>query len=988
MDFIPTGVNVEALVGDIVAERRIPRATYRFQFNADFTFKDAQNLVDYLYMLGISEYYASPIFKPRDGSSHGYDVVDYSQLNPALGGMEAFDELVNALKARDMGLLLDIVPNHMGIGPDNGWWMDVLANGPASPYADFFDISWQHSRREQDYKVLLPVLGDHYGVVLENGQLKLEYENNDFSLCYYNFRLPVTINSWHDVLSEVYQEALQQADDTDPDVEELIGILVALRHLPRYAESDPQLLSERHHLQNLLRRRFAVLFNQSNVIRESLAAAITAFNGIPENPRSFDRLDTLIDRQPYRLAFWRVASDEINYRRFFDINDMAAVRIEFPRVFQATHQFLIDLLQQGKVTGLRIDHPDGLWNPQLYFRDLQEEYVAACAAKNAPTEELRNAIIGTFAMRFNRPEEMRNLWPLYVVVEKILSEVEPLPPDWAVYGTTGYDFMNAVNGIFVDSANTEKFDHLYSAFIGRTLDFHELVHSSKKMIMEHSLASEMHARSLQLSRIVERNRRLRGFTRNSLLFALTEVIACMSIYRTYNVGPGMVSERDREYVKAAVQEARLRNPRTPISIFNFIEDVLLLENITDFSEEERSSVIEFVMKFQQITGPVMAKGVEDTTFYIFNRLVSLNEVGGHPEQFGITVNDFHQHNLAHLQHWRHTMLSSSTHDTKRSEDVRARLNVLSEIPDEWAAAVQQWHGMNADAKTKVDGHFAPDKNDEYLLYQAIIGAWDDDQRSQERFAQFKQRIAAYMQKAINEAKVHTSWVNPNETYDKAVKAFVERILDNQRFIEATADLRQKIAFYGQFNSLSQTLLKLTAPGFPDIYQGSELWDFSLVDPDNRRPVDYQLRRSSLEQIKNADRFALTQELLQNSHDGRIKLFIIFAVLNYRRDHANLFDEGNYVPFEARGEKSAHVCAFSRTSGNQTLIVAVPRLLVGLTNGEMQPPVGDVWGDTVLFVPEGQYRNVLTGKEISVGGELALRDVFARFPVAMLEALIE
>lgn len=989
---------VQDIVYRILTERRIPTSAYRLQFNADFTFKDALALVDYLRALGISDAYASPLFKPREGSTHGYDTVDYNALNPALGSEADFEAWSVALKAKGMGLLLDVVPNHMGIGTENQWWMDVLENGMASPYASYFDIDWELSERTR-HQVLLPVLGDHFGRVLEQGEIRLEYRDGTFLLCYGSFCLPTFAGSW-DVILDACVEALDADSkmDVDPVTAELMSVADSARALPNHYEADPQRAVALRREASVIRRRFAALHTAQPQVRAALHTALMFLNGTPGEPASFDTLEAFARRQPYRLAYWRVAADEINYRRFFDINDMAAVRNELPHVFNDAHRKLFALLQAGLVTGLRLDHPDGLWNPPVYYQALQEGYVRARAAHYTANEAAQSAVSGSFAARFGHSDEMKGEWPLYVVVEKILSEIEPLPDDWAVYGTTGYDFLIAVNNVFVNRDHVHAFDALYSRFIGRQLDFRELVYEKKKQIMTSSLASEVNARGHQLARITERNRRFQGFTRNSLTSALIEIIACMSIYRTYITAPGMVSDRDQHYIVEAVEDAKQRNPRTPREIFDFLRDVLLLQNIYEFAENERGALIEFVMRFQQNTGPVMAKSLEDTTFYIYNRLASLNEVGGNPEQFGIGIDDLHQHNAWRARYWPHTLLTLSTHDTKRSEDVRARLNALSEIPGEWEAAIWRWQGMNAGAKTTLEGVPAPDANDEYLLYQTLLGAHPLKLDTAEAIADFQLRIMAYMQKAINEAKVHTSWINANEAYNKAMQTFIERVFSNRPFLDDLGAFARRIAYFGRFNSLSQTLLKLMSPGIPDTYQGCELFDFSLVDPDNRRKVDYQARRAALawltERTETSDCALLARELVQNAENGYIKLYVTTCALNFRRESADFFANADYVPLAAAGDCARHVCAFARQRDGEWAICVVPVLNVALTAGAERPPIGEVWRNTRLILPgdaPDRWRNLFTGEVLAAQGENGVKSIplavlCGQFPVALLEAV--
>ncbi|HEY8477905.1 MAG TPA: malto-oligosyltrehalose synthase, partial [Chloroflexota bacterium] len=904
---------VAAVADEVAASLRIPSATYRLQLNAGFTFQDAEAIVPYLDDLGVTDCYLSPILKARPGSGHGYDICDHGEINPELGGSEALDRLASTLRARGMGIVLDTVPNHMAITDvGNAWWMDVLENGPGSTYAPYFDIDWRPATPELENKVLLPFLEDQYGNVLENGTLRVAYEDGAFFLYYHEMRLPLAPGTYTALLGHQLESLLARLGDDHEHVQELQSILTALSYLPDRTETAPERVAERNREKEVIKRRIAALYNASPEIRAAIDAAVHAFNGTVGDPESFHLLDALLDQQAYRLAFWRVATDEINYRRFFDISHLAAIRVEVPEVFRDTHDLILRLVAEGKVTGLRIDHPDGLWKPASYFRQLQEAYlVKRVFDRLAPVEAngerplesvLQHPVATWLASRSQPPGASRPSWPLYVVAEKILCEGEPLPEDWAIYGTTGYDFLNDLNGLFVDSRNRGAFDEIYSRFVGVRYNYRNLVNSAKKMIMLVSLASEVNALSHQLERIVKRNRRYRDFTLNSLTFALREVIACLPVYRTYIDGDArVVPERDQAYIAAAVAEAKKRNPRTAEAIFDFIGETLLLRNLDQFRPEDRRPIVEFVMKFQQVTGPVMAKGVEDTAFYVYNRLVSLNEVGGNPEQFGLSPAAFHQQSLQRQRRWPHSLLATSTHDTKRSEDVRARINALSEMPEEWQAALDRWADTNAAKKVVVDGEMAPDRNDEYLLYQTLLGVWPSEPLTPEEFACFRQRIADYMHKATKEAKVHTSWVNPNEAYDAAVRSFVFNILPDDpqdAFLQDFLAVQRRVAFFGRLNSLAQVTLKLTAPGVPDLYQGTELWDFSLVDPDNRRPVDFERRRLLLGQIRerverDGDLTRLVRELLEHAHDGRIKLYVTHRLLRYRRDRRDLFSKGEY-----------------------------------------------------------------------------------------------
>lgn len=1017
-----TNQEIASLLEAYARNRHTPCATYRIQINADFTFADAQRILAYIRDLGVSDCYASPLLRARAGSPHGYDICDHSQINPVIGGDEGFEVFSRALKEHRLGLLFDTVPNHMGIGDVcNAWWMDVLENGPSSIYASYFDIDWEPVPIELKNKVLLPILGDQYGNVLERGELRLAYAEGAFFVHYYDHTFPVAPCTYDSILRLRLEELGETLDVDNEHLLELQSILTAISYLPRRTELEAEKIAERNREKEVIKRRIAALCEASDNIRAAIDASVEQFNGQVGEPGSFDLLDELLTAQAYRPAFWRVATEEINYRRFFDINDLAAIRVEKPEVFNATHQLIFDLLAQGKITGLRIDHPDGLWDPLGYFRQLQQGYLE-CRLLNdmppgdeSPDRDLIAANVTEWLDNYRSQDKYPIIWPLYVVAEKILASGEPLSQVWAVDGTTGYDFLNAANGIFVDANSERAFNQIYGRFINSHPDFSNLVNSTKKMIMLVSLSSEINELSHRLERIAEKNRRYRDFTLNSITFAIREIIAALQIYRTYiTVETDEVSRHDQNYVERAVAEARKRNPRTARSVFDFIRDVLLLRNLQDFSAEEQPSLVEFVMKFQQITGPIMAKGLEDTAFYVYDRLVSLNEVGGHPEHFGVSLATFHRQNAERQKRWPHSLLTTSTHDTKRSEDVRARINVLSEMPKEWNTTITRWSRQNARKKTTIEDLdlVAPDRNDEYLLYQTLVGAWPIEAPEVPiDYDEFRERIANYMQKATKEAKVHTSWVNANEEYDAAVRHFVMQVLDSRTknpFFEHIREFQRRVAFFGRFNSLSQTVLKLTSPGVPDLYQGTELWDLSLVDPDNRRPVDYSRRQELLadmrrwvEQAEQTDDglLALADELLETSYDGRIKLYVIWRTLAMRHSSCNVFTQGEYHSIDVEGARQDHVCAFARRAGDEAdpeteVLVIVPRLVLRLMDGEQQPPLGpSVWGRSWLnlsHVQVGQtYRNVYTGemlkvKEYAGTPGLPLSMVFARFPIAVLE----
>ena len=986
---------------------RVPAATYRLQFNSSFTFEDACRHVGYLDTLGISDCYASPYFKARPQSTHGYDIADHNALNQAIGNEAQYEAFVATLHQHGMGQVLDIVPNHMGIGESsNTWWMDVLENGPSSLYAPFFDIDWHPLKAELENKVLLPILGQQYGRVLENGEIVLRYEEGAFFLNYYQTELPINPRTYVEILGVPLDQLVETLGAAHEHVLEYQSIMTGLGHLPPRTETERAKVIERHREKEILKRRLKLLCAMSPEVREAIAETVWHFNGISGDPRSFDLMDALIERQAYRLSYWRVAAEEINYRRFFDVNDLAAIRMERPEVFEATHQLLMRLLAEGKVTGLRVDHPDGLWDPAGYFLRLQERYA------ELGFRDQGSGITDYQGDSQPLTPDPRPLRSLYIVAEKILGHGERLPADWLIHGTSGYEFLNALNGIFVDKAAEKRFSAIYTGFVGERQRFDDQVYESRQRIMRIAMASEINVLAHQLNRISERNRYFRDFTLNSLRDAVRELIACFPVYRTYIVAEtDQVDPRDRAYIEEALTCVKRRNPTVDPSIYDFLRDILLLRYPDTLEPELRDEQRTFVMKFQQCTGPVMAKGMEDTAFYIYNRLVSLNEVGGDPRRFGTTPAAFHRQNQERLRDWPASMLATSTHDTKRSEDVRARINVLSELPDAWRAALTRWSRINRRKKIEVNGKPAPDRNEEYLLYQTLLGAWPFGPLEGAAHATFVRRIQDYMVKAIREAKVNTSWLNPNNAYDEAVRTFVAGILEDapgNRFLDDFRGLWRKVAHFGMLNSLSQTLLKLCAPGVPDIYQGNEMWDFSLVDPDNRRPVDYDLRAWLLGELIDvpSDRAALARALLETMEDSRVKLYLTQRALSYRRAHAELFRAGRYQPLEASGGAGDHIVAFARTlgapsagpgQGAEALAVA-PRLLAKrLREPDMLPLGAAAWGDALLVLPgavAGQrYRNIFTDEIVDAverQGEvgLPLARVFASFPVALLERLGE
>jgi (1->4)-alpha-D-glucan 1-alpha-D-glucosylmutase len=952
----------------------IPVATYRLQFNAAFTFSDATAIVDYLHALGISHAYASSYLKAVPGSTHGYDVADPMQFNPEIGDPRSYSAWVDALHASGMGHIIDLVPNHMGIAKSaNPWWQDVLENGSSSRYAQVFDIDWHPLKPELENKVLLPILGDSYGAVLERQQMRLEYDKGAFRVSYYEQILPIAPGTYDRILGADAQVLLDEIG-TDSDVgTEFLSIVTAIRHLPGRDVHDPVAMVERHREKEVIKRRLAALTASAPEVLAHIERAVESFNGVPGKPRSFDQLDELLSAQAYRLAYWRVAAEEINYRRFFDINDLAAIRMEDLAVFDRAHAFAFELLAAGSIEGLRIDHVDGLYDPGDYLERLQ-----------ARAREVR-------------PDAYTQERPLYVVVEKILGAGETLP-QWPVEGTTGYDFLAMLNGVFIDQRNERAMTDTYERFTRLRVPFREIAYRGKQLILRVSMASELNVLAHRLNRFSERHRHYRDFTLNSLIQAMREIIACFPVYRTYvNDREPDVSERDRAFIGQAVREAKRRNPNRPGAVYDFVRD-LLLKKADYIPETERAEHMDFVARFQQVTSPVTAKGIEDTALYIYNRLVSLNDVGSEPVHFGVAPDALHKWMTDRVEHSPHALSATSTHDTKRSEDVRARINVLSELPDAWKQATTRWARSNRRGRSTIDGESYPSRNEEYLLYQTLIGSWPFEPMDAAGERAYRERIVAYMHKAMREAKVFTSWVNPSEPHEQAMTQFVEAVLDtdNAAFRDDFVEFQRRVAQYGIYNSLAQLVVKIGAPGVPDFYQGTELWDFSLVDPDNRRPVDYERRRTLLGELEPApdgDWKALARRLMESPRDDRLKLYTTTTMLRFRRDHRAVFDAGSYEPLSFEGARRDHLFGFVRGHEDHHVFVIVPRLVATLMPDADQPPLGDApWGDTRILLPEGRtearFRNVFTNTCVTVHREegrafLRASEVFEHFPAATL-----
>jgi len=930
--------------------RTPPRASYRVQLHKDFDFAQAAALADYLQALGVSHVYTSPIMTARAGSTHGYDIIDHTRINPELGGEEGFEALHQALKARDLGLIVDIVPNHMGIGSDNAWWMDVLEWGQHSPYAGFFDIDWHSSRRNLEGKVLLPVLGDQFGAVLERGEieLRLDAEQGSFSAWYYEHRFPISPLDYPVIL---LRDGALGPRTINARLDPLIRAFTLLRD-----DVDSARLGAAE-----LMRQFAAAMRSEPAIVEEVQAALNAFHGEAGMPDSWRPLGRLLDAQAYRLAYWRVSSDEINYRRFFDINTLGGLRVERIDLFNETHRRLLRLVEDGRIDGLRVDHIDGLLDPLQYTRRLQ-------GAAGRPGE------------------------PCYIVVEKILAPHEQLPSEWPVAGTTGYDSLNLIGAALTDPEGERLLGTFYRRFSGVRESFEDILWHSKREILRNSLASEVSVLASAVYRLSSSRWRSRDFTLNAIREALENLIAAFPVYRSYVDREQPAGASDRRHIDWALGVAKRRAGPVETSVYDFIAGVLTGDLAGQGSPYPRDEVLSLAMRFQQLSGPAMAKGLEDTSFYRYLRLLSHNEVGGDPRRFSLGVQGFHHANQQRLEHFPHAMLSASTHDTKRGEDARARIACLAEIPAQWAKQVLHWARMNRRLRVRIGDADAPERNHEYYFYQSLLGCWplDLDLYHESALADLAGRVEAAMVKAVREGKQRSSWVHQDAEYESALARFVRAALDPQRsrmFLDDFAGFALRLAESGMRVSLSQTLLRLTMPGVPDIYRGAELWDLSMVDPDNRRPVDYVQYRERLAEIQelvpgDSGSVEAASQLMRGWSDGGVKLHLIRTALGLRRRQPALFAQGDYLPIEAQGHFADQVLAFGRRRPDQAAITVAPRFWNRLidANGHVD------WQDTVLPLPQGRWRNLLDGASIdSADGPAPLQTLTRHFPVALLVA---
>jgi (1->4)-alpha-D-glucan 1-alpha-D-glucosylmutase len=985
----------------------VPLSTYRLQVHRGFPLTAASEIAPYLARLGVDTCYTSPYFTAAPNSTHGYDVCNHNEINPEVGGSDAHDRFSAALAAHAMHHIVDFVPNHMGVGTgSNAWWNDVLENGPSSPAAIFFDIDWHPVKAELQAKLLLPILGDQYGRVLERGELQLGFDGRAIVLRYFDQQLPFNPPLAARVYGMAAERLKTALGDDHPSLNELLSIVTSLQNLPAYTTTDPERVAERHREKEVARARLERLVVEEPAVREAIEAATVQLNGRPGDDSSFDALHELLEAQVYRLSYWRTASHEINYRRFFDINTLAGLRIEQEEVFDATHQLLARLIRDRKVHGIRIDHPDGLFDPAKYFAMLQR---LAGKSLAAPSDE--------------PPSEVRR--PLYVVAEKILSAGERLSSTWAVHGTTGYNFLNDLNGIFIDSSQARRMRRAYAKLTGHTEPFDDVLYESKRLIMGTAMASELSVLAHSLNRISEGNRRSRDFTLDALRDVITEVVACFPVYRTYVDEHGWTAA-DRAVVERAIVRARRRNPAMESSLFDFFREVVLSREVQDdkgelppgwerrvgyppVDEEEARERLGFAMKLQQYTGPVQAKGLEDTAFYRYNVLLSLNEVGGDAARFGRSVDEFHEVNATRANAWPFEMLATSTHDTKLGEDVRARINVLSEMPDEWGREVSRWMRIARSQRTLVDGEPAPDRVDEYRFYQALVGVCPADLGHQITAApkELVARLSEYMIKSVKEAKVHTSWLTPNEPYELALRRFVERVLTGptgSRLLAAVLPFQRRIATLGMINSLAQLTLKIGSPGVADFYQGTEFWDLNLVDPDNRRPVDFAGRAHAMDDVDGVlaldvdARAARISDYMRSWTDGRIKLLVTAAGLRLRRDLPQVFLDGAYVPLHTEVTVPGGALGFARLSPDQrdAVIFVAPRLCRRLVTPDQPLPLGgDCWKTSRVVMPpelgDREFRDVVTGASIRPTRDpdtawVFIGEAFRSLPMAMLRAV--
>jgi len=923
---------------------QIPVATYRIQFNPDFDFKKAREIIPYLAMLGISHLYASPIFKARNGSTHGYDIVDQNKLNPELGSEEDFNALIKTVKSYNLLWLQDIVPNHMAYSHENQWLMDILESGHNSPYFNFFDIDWEHPCKKLNKRLLAPFLGKPYLKAIEDSEIYLSYNDNGIAVNYYELKFPLKISTYTFILTYRIASLKKRIGEKHTDFIKYLGIIDLL--------NDIQHIKNKRTYKNgiiKIKRLLWELYNKNNKLKYFIDENIAIFNGKKGESTSFKLLDRLLVKQLFCLDFFKVSTKKINYRRFFNINDLISLNIENDEVFDRSHSFIIKLVKENKFNGLRVDHIDGLYDPAKYLDLLHKKIGGA-----------------------------------YIVVEKILDINENIPFIWPIHGTTGYDFLNYVNSLFCDMKNKKIFNDIYKEFICKEINYEKSVRDMKDFIIEKHMKGDLDNLERLTYNIAQKHFYHLQISHDGLTKAMREITAHFSVYRSY-INSDQFSENDRITIKETINKAIKNNPDLLHEI-NIVKDILLLNIPGDISVKDKAEWLHMIMKFQQFTGPVMAKGFEDTFLYIFNRCLSLNEVGGYPDYFGITTENFHDFLKKRLVNSPHTLNTTSTHDTKRGEDMRARLNVLSEIPDEWEDHIKNWSRLNKSKKElSQNGISVPDNNDEYFLYQTLVGAF---QFEESEYHYFVERIKNYIIKAIREAKINTTWLNPGTDYEEKFLSFIDKILEpseKNSFLKIFRPFQKKIAFYGTFNSLSQTLLKITSPGIPDFYQGTELWDLNLVDPDNRRPVNFKERDFFLKQINNKDILDNIKEIIDCRKDGRIKLFLIQKALQARGQNHSLFRNGQYLPLDVKGKYKDNIIAFGRYYEHKWSITIIPRFTTKIFKYDKWPYDIDIWEDTLVILPENTpkiLKDVITSQLMRADKVIYINKALRYFPVAL------
>ncbi len=923
---------------------KIPIASYRLQLTPSFRFEHVEALAEYFHDLGISHLYAAPFFASRAGSDHGYDVVEMNRLNDQLGGRTGFEKLADRINQLGLKWIQDIVPNHRAFDGDNPLLMDIFEKGPQSEYYRYFDIYWEHPYENIRGRVLAPFLGDFFGRCLERGEITVGFDERGFRVHYYERSFPLKYESYATILSHNIMTLRKSLGSHNQTLVKFLGIIRFFENIKAEREADLS-FDPGPSIKKLLWE----LYQENEAIRNHIDGSLRAYNDAKWNPESYELLHALLSDQYFRLSYWKVGTEELNFRRFFSINDLICIRVEDEKVFEHSHQLVFELIRQGRIHGLRIDHLDGLYNPTQYVQRLHEAF----------------------------PD-------LYVVVEKILEMDEPLPRQWPIAGTTGYDFLAHMNGVLYATENEDTLTDFYYSFTGEEKSYHELVLENKRLIVGKHMAGDIDNLALMLKEVANRYRFGMDLTLYSLRRALVEILTQFPLYRTY-VTEDSFDERDAAVIAEVLDNCRESFPGLANEL-ELIQHYLLNSESDDQAIPGATTWNDFLLRLQQYTGPVMAKGVEDTVFFIYGRAIGLNEVGGNPYHFGVTLEKFHQFNHDRSLLWPHAMNTTSTHDSKWGEDTRARMAVISELASDWQQAVERWSMMNASHKTQIGKRLAPTRNNEYILYQAMLGAMPFEGIESDNFAQ---RFRDYALKAAREAKVNTSWYNPNTAYEDALIKFIDALLDvseSNEFYRDFKQFHQRVAFFGAINSITQVLLKLTSPGVPDIYQGCEFWNFSLVDPDNRREVNFDQCKVTLAEINNqTDRAALIDEYLNQYHDGRLKMFVFARALRTRQDFPELFTEGDYRAMEVSGPMRQHVIAFCRTYRGQIALILAPRLLATRANPQW-PMDPEIWNETIIHLPEKhttRFTNMFDGSTLQAGAKLPVKDIFSRMPFAIL-----